>query len=265
MDLQLKGKRAVITGGSRGIGKAVARLLAAEGVDCAICARNEGPLVQSAKDLAAESGARIFPFVADTSDERSVSNFIEGAASALGGIDILVNSAARRSGPVPEDLDHLTPEIMASDFQEKVIGYFLFARAAAPYLKANGWGRIVNVGGMAARTGGALSAGARNVAVVNLTKGLALELGPHGVNVNAVHPGRTLTENVRAELEERSKREGVSVEELLRQPGAAISVTRPITADDVAQVIVFLVSPAAFPINGQVIDVSGGLGRSVFY
>src|SRR5581483_3979462 len=99
----------------------------------------------------------------------------------------------------------------------------LCAKEAAPHLKANGWGRIVNIGGMAGRTGGALSAGARNVAVVNLTKGLALELGPHGVNVNAVHPGRTLTENVRAELEAQSQK------------------------------------------HGKVIDVSGGLGRTVFY
>jgi NAD(P)-dependent dehydrogenase (short-subunit alcohol dehydrogenase family) len=265
MDLDLKGKRAVVTGGSRGIGKAVARLLGSQGADCAICARNEAPLVQSARELADANGTRVFPFVADTSNERSVAEFIENAASALGGIDILVNGAARRSGPVPEDLEHMTAEIMAEDFREKVIGYFLTAKAAAPHLKANGWGRIVNIGGMAGRTGGAFSAGARNVAVVNLTKGLALELGPHGVNVNAVHPGRTLTENVRAELEEQSQKQGKTIEEVLRQPGAALSVTRPVTAEDVAQVIVFLASPASFAINGQVIDVSGGLGRNVFY
>ena len=265
MDLQLKGKRALITGGSRGIGKAIARRLAMEGADCAICARNEGPLKESAAELAAESGRTIFPWVADTSDAASIQRLVTEAASALGGLEILVNSAARRSGPVPENLENMTGEWLAQDFQEKLIGYFLCAKAAAPYMKTAGWGRIINISGLAARNAGAISAGARNVSTANLAKNLAVELGPLGINVNAVYPGGTLTERVREDMAERARTQGVPVEQLIQQMAASTTIGRAVTPEDIANVVAFLASPLSQAINGQAIDVSGGLGRSIYY
>ncbi|HXG36691.1 MAG TPA: SDR family oxidoreductase [Dehalococcoidia bacterium] len=265
MDLQLQGKRAVVTGGSRGIGKAIARALAREGVDCALCARSEAPLVEAAKELASETGRRIFPFVADMNDEASIEQFISGAASALGGIDILINNAARRSGPLPENLENMTGEWLLQDFQEKVVGYFRCAKAVAPYMKEQGWGRIINISGLAARNAVAISAGSRNVATVNLTRNLAFELGPFGVNVNALYPGSVLTDDVRQRLDERSRSEGVPVEKLIEQAAATSSLKRMITPEEIAQVVVFLASPLSLAITGQVIDVTGGIGRNVYY
>jgi NAD(P)-dependent dehydrogenase (short-subunit alcohol dehydrogenase family) len=177
VDLQLQGKRALITGGSRGIGKATARQLALEGVDCAICGRTEATIKAAAAELAAETGRTIVPFVADTSQAESIGALVDGAVAALGGLDILVNNAARVGGSEPEDLDHVTDELILKDFTEKYLGYFRCARAVAPHMRAAGWGRIINISGMAARTAGGFSAGPRNASTAHLTKNLSVELG----------------------------------------------------------------------------------------
>src|SRR5262245_8044265 len=139
MDLQLAGKRAVVTGGSRGIGRAIAHSLAQEGCDVVIGARTESTLHEAATAIAAETGRRIEPVVVDTTSLESIEAFIAAAAGALGGIDILINSAARLGGTVPDDFDTMTDDLLMSDFQEKTLGYFRCARAAAPYMKQNGW------------------------------------------------------------------------------------------------------------------------------
>src|SRR5690242_7741938 len=139
MDLQLMGKRALITGGSRGLGRAIARQMALEGVDCAICARSEGPLKQTAEELAKETGRKFVPIVADTGDAGSIEHMVDEAKKALGGIDILVNNAARASGGDPEDFWNVKDELIIKDFQEKLMGYFRCARAVAPIMRESGW------------------------------------------------------------------------------------------------------------------------------
>ena len=124
MDLQLEGKTALITGGSRGIGKAVARQLAAEGVDVAIAARTPEVLEEAAREIAAESGRKIVPIVVDTGDDASVKAMVAKAVAELGHIDILVNSAAQPGGqgPVPK-LGEITNELFWADMNVKVLGY----------------------------------------------------------------------------------------------------------------------------------------------
>lgn len=265
MDLQLEGKKALVTGGSRGIGKAIARQLAREGVDCAICARNEAPLKAAAEEIARETGRRIFPFVADMSDAESIKRLVANAAEALGSIDILVNSAARQSGGVREDFASVTDELLLRDFEEKFVGYFRCARAVVPYMRAAGWGRIINISGLATRNAGPISAGARNSAVVNLTKALAVELGPLGINVNAIHPAATLTETALERMAARDREEGRKVEELLKQAAQGASIGRLVTTDEIAAVVAFLASPLSVGINGEAIAVTGGRGNWVYY
>src|SRR5581483_11070860 len=181
MDLQLTGKRAVVTGGSRGIGKAIARQLAREGVDVAIGARSVGPLEETAQEIARETGRKIVPIVVDTTNVDSIKHFVRNAAEALGGgVDICVNSAARVGGATGgiEEIDEI--EIL-KDFEEKVIGYLRVARECVPYMKANNWGRIINISGLAGRNPGTnLSGGSRNAATVNMTKALSNDLGKYG-------------------------------------------------------------------------------------
>ncbi len=256
MDLQLAGKKALITGGSRGIGKAIARQLALEGVDCVICSRNAVTLNETAIELRKETGRNIYPFVADLRNSDSILSLVEKAAKAMSGIDILVNNGARVSGGEPEDLHHINEELMLKDFEEKFIGYFRCIRAVAPYMMNNNWGRIINVSGTAARYAGSISAGARNVSIVHLTKSSSAELGKHGITVNAVYPGITETETTKDRFPNEAD---------LLKFSKMNSIGRLVKAEDIANVITFLSSPLSVAITGDVIDVSGGSGNAVYY
>src|SRR6185312_16213133 len=189
MDLKLEGKRAIVTGGSRGIGKVIARQLAQEGVDVVIAARSKEPLRAAAAEIAAETGRRIIPVVADTGDEHAVNALVSAAVAELGGVDILVNNAAIPGGiSSATKLEHIVDQEVLDDINIKVVGYLRTARALAPHLIANGWGRIINIGGLAIHRTGRPVATLRNVGVAAITKNLADELGPKGINVVAVHP-----------------------------------------------------------------------------
>src|SRR5689334_7886631 len=155
MDLGLAGKHAIVTGGSRGIGKAIARQLAREGADVVIAARNGDALAIAAGDLSRETGRRVEPITVDTGREDSVNNLVKTAIERLGRIDILVNNAAVPGGISPATrLDQIVDAQALEDINIKVIGYLRTARALAPHLIDNGWGRIINIGGLAIyRTG----------------------------------------------------------------------------------------------------------------
>lgn len=266
MDLQLDGKAAIVTGGSRGIGKAIARELALEGVDVAIVARDTATLESTAKELAQETGRRILPLVADTGDDGSVRAMVGEAAAALNRLDILVNCAAKPGGqgPVPKLAD-ITNNLFWDDMNVKVMGYLRCAREVAPYMKEQGWGRIISVSGLAARQSGSTIGSIRNVAVVAMTKNLADELGPYGINATVVHPANTRTERTPSVLEARAKAADVTPEEIEAQMAQGNSVRRFIDSREIAYVVTFLASPKAGAINGDVIAAGGGSGSAIFY
>jgi NAD(P)-dependent dehydrogenase (short-subunit alcohol dehydrogenase family) len=252
MDLQLQGKRAIVTGGSRGIGKVIARQLALEGVDVVIAARSKQPLRAAAAELSAETGRRVIPVVADTGDEASVNALVSAAIAELGGVDILINNAAVPGGISPATkLEQIVDQQVLDDINIKVVGYLRTARALAPHLVAKGWGRIINVGGLAIHKTGRPVATLRNVGVAAITKNLADELGPHGVNVTAVHPGATRTERTDPSSE--------------RELAAPVSIGRIVDATEVAWVVAFLASPRSVAINGDAIPVGGGSRGSIYY
>src|SRR6185436_6183275 len=178
MDLGLRGKHAIVTGGSLGIGKAIARELAREGVDVAIVARTKDQLEATARELSAETGRRILPLAADVTSRAQVDAMVDQAAAALGGLHILVNSgsppggSATATGPIESVVD----EDLLHDFNVKYVGALRCARAAIPHMKKERWGRIINISGTNARNAGNLSGGARNTSMVHLTKTLAVQL-----------------------------------------------------------------------------------------
>ncbi|MBV9173923.1 MAG: SDR family NAD(P)-dependent oxidoreductase [Chloroflexi bacterium] len=265
MDLELAGRTAIVTGGSRGIGKAIARELAAEGVDVVVAARGADALRQSAEELAELTGRQITPVVADTSTDDSVRAMVDQAAAALGHIDILVNCAAQPGGQsAPPKMSEITDEAFFSDVNVKVMGYLRCAREVAPHMLRQRWGRIINISGLAARQSGSTIGSMRNVAVVALTKNLADELGPHGINVTVVHPGLTRTEKTADVIAQRAQRQGVSLEEAERGMVSNV-VGRWIDAREIAYVVTFLASPKAAAINGDVIAAGGGVGRNIYY
>lgn len=266
MDLQLAGKVALVTGGSKGIGKAVARQLAAEGATIAIAARTEDTLRATATELAEETGQRILPIVADTADEASIRSMVDHAHSELGRIDILVNSAAvPGGGGPPPALDDITAQAFWDDINVKVLGYLRAAQAVAPHMRAQGWGRIINISGLAARSAGSTIGSIRNVSVAALTKNLANELGPHGINVTVVHPGMTYTERSPGMFEARAQAQGISLEDAERLFAEGNSIRHLVTAEEVADVITFLASPRSISINGDALAVGGGAGTAIHY
>jgi NAD(P)-dependent dehydrogenase (short-subunit alcohol dehydrogenase family) len=253
MDLELKGKRAIVTGGSRGIGKAIARQLAEEGVDVAIAARGRDLLEASAAEIAKATGRRIVPIVADMGNDASVEALVAQAVSALGGIDILVNGAAAPGGTVPSaKIEQVTGENLLFDVNVKVAGYLRAARAVAPHLVKNGWGRIINIAGGAALQTGNYIASIRNVAVSALTKNLADELGPKGINVVAIHPGRTRAGRTIPPAEE-------------AKIIAAVSIGRIVDATEIAYLAAFLASPKSVAVNGETIAAGGGVLGPINY
>jgi len=252
MDLRLEGKHAIVTGGSRGIGKAIARQLALEGADVVIAARSAGPLEVAAAELARETGRRIIPIVVDTGDRESVDRLVASSIDRLSQIDILVNNAAVPGGISPATrLDQVVDEQVLQDIDIKVVGYLRTARALAPHLIKNGWGRIINIGGLAIHRTGRPVATLRNVGVAAITKNLADELGPKGINVVAVHPGATRTE-----------RTDPAQERALAQN---VAIGRIVDSREVAWLVAFLASPLSVAINGDAIAAGGGSLGTIHY
>jgi NAD(P)-dependent dehydrogenase (short-subunit alcohol dehydrogenase family) len=265
MNLELAGKTAIVTGGSRGIGKAVARELAAEGVDVAIVARSAEPLAQAAAELAESTGRRMVPIVADTGNDESVRAMVEHAARELGHLDILVNCAAQPGGQAPPPkLAEITDDAFYADVNVKVMGYLRCAREVAPHMIRQGWGRIISISGLAARSTGSTIGSVRNVAVVAMTKNLADELGPRGINVTVVHPGLTRTEKTPGVIASLAARQGITLEDAEKRMVNNL-VGRWIDAREIAYIVTFLASPRAAAINGDVIAAGGGARGVIYY
>jgi NAD(P)-dependent dehydrogenase (short-subunit alcohol dehydrogenase family) len=264
MDLELAGKRAVVTGASRGIGFAIADQLAAEGAEVALVARDLAALDVAVARIQ-RHGNRAIAIAADTRDDVSVRSMVDAVVGVLGGVDILINSAAppASSGPTLA-LGDITDEDFRVALETKVLGYLRCARAVAPYMTAQGWGRIVNISGLNARRSHSLISSVRNVAVAAMTKTLADELGASGINVTVVHPGATVTEGTPARLERLAVPRGISPAEVESELAAETSNNRLSTAAEVASVVVFLASPRSVAINGDAIAVGGG-DRGVIY
>ena len=272
MDFGLADKKAFVGGASRGIGKAIALELALEGCDVVIASRTQSALEEAAQEIAEATGRNIIPIAMDATQRDQVDAAVAEAAQKLGGLHILVNSAslpggsASATGPI-ETVDE---DALISDFDVKYAGALRCARAAIPFLKEQGWGRIVNISGGNGRTAGNLSGGARNVSMVHLTKTLAMQLGRFGITVNCIHPGTTRTERTPGLLEARAAQLGVSVEEAEAHDFAPDSprgnhICRMVDGSEIGYLTCYLASDKAWAVTGEVIAAGGGTGAAVYY
>jgi NAD(P)-dependent dehydrogenase (short-subunit alcohol dehydrogenase family) len=271
MDLGLQGKHAIVTGGSRGIGKAIARELALEGVDVAIVARSESDLAATAGKLAAETNRRIVPLAADVTSREQVEKMVTEASRQMGSVDILVNSGSAPGGSATAvgPIEMVVDEDLIQDFNIKYVGALRCSRAVLPLMKQQRWGRIINISGANARNAGNLSGGARG-AIMHMTKTLAVQFGRHGITVNCIHPGTTRTERTPRLLAARAAELGVSPEEAERRDFAPDSprgnaICRMVDASEIAFLTVFLASEKAWAVSGELIAATGGAGRAVYY
>lgn len=263
MDFQLKGKVATITGGGRGIGKAVALMLADHGVNVAICGRTQETLDETAEEVRAK-GAEAWPIVADVRELDQIQNFIAETARRAGRLDIHVNNAV---SSVRAPMNEQTDELWRNHLDVKLLAYIRCAREVVPHMKAQGWGRIVNVGGMTARISSPyrVTNGVINAGVANFTKTLGDHLGPDNITVNCVHPGTTATDRMMEGFTRYAKDQGVSIADVEQQWIDRIPLGRLIQPEDIASAVLFFCSPLADVVTGQAIAVDGGIGEAINY
>jgi 3-oxoacyl-[acyl-carrier protein] reductase len=259
MDLGLRGKVAIVTGASRGLGRAIAVELGREGCALAVCARGEADLVAAVEEFESE-GASVFSEVTDVTDPGEVQEFVSGAAAALGGVDILVNNAGRAQ---PGNFAAITDEQWQADVELKQFSMIRCSREVIPHMRERGGGRIVNINAVLGKNPDPtfFATSVNRAACIAFTKALALELAPENILVNSVNIGL-----VRASQWERIKERiapEVSMDRFYEERGREVPLGRFGEPEEVAAVVVFLASERASYVTGASIDVAGGLGRAV--
>ncbi len=263
MDLSLKGKVAVVTGASRGIGKAIAYGFAAEGTDFAICSRTEPVIKDIARDLSNRYQTAVHWDARDLLTPGSVEQFIEGTMKRFGNVDILVNNVGASLGKPFEDLTEDEWQHLL-DLNLKVA--VRCCREILPIMKQQGKGRIVNISALSGRVPrlGQIGSNVAKAALINFTESLAREVAPYGVRVNAVCPAAVMTERWEARINKMAKeRKEDFTTTSLKVAKSGIPVGRFGSPEDVASAVIFLASERADFITGDCLMVDGGIGRGV--
>jgi len=251
MDLQLKGKTALVTGASMGIGRAIAKGLAAEGVRLCIAARRRPLLEALAKEIVAAGGVRPDIVEIDIMEPRAPEKLAKAAQQALGSLDILVNSAGGSKPALPIDApEALWEESMTLNFTR----IRQLTHALLPGMIGKNWGRVINISGKS-EPERMIAAHPAKAAIHAWSKGLSREVGKHGITVNCIPPGRIMSEQIRRKY---------SPEFRAKQSAEEIPVGRYGEPEELAALAVFLASPVAGYITGAVLPVDGGLRRYAF-
>lgn len=263
MDLLIKGRRALVTGASLGIGRAVAEELAREGCDVALVARTEATLQKAAAEIARTTNGRVVAVPADASEPAAIAQAVARAVEALGGpIDILVNNA----GSTPEDgIERIDFAKWQYSIALKQFGYARFAQAVLPAMRAQRWGRIVNVIGRSGHQPRPvyLAGGAVNAGLLNFTKALAEECAKDNVLVSGVNPGPIDTPRWQSLREAAVRTRGVTAEQFDGRAIAGVPLGRLGTSEECAAVVAFLCSGRASFVTGEIVNIDGGGTRCI--
>jgi NAD(P)-dependent dehydrogenase (short-subunit alcohol dehydrogenase family) len=261
MDLELAGRVAIVTGGGTGIGKEVARVLAQEGCNVVICARRIRALESAAAEISAETSAHVLPLLCDTNDMASVARMVSEGVARFGTVDILVNSAAAPSGLVRNDIEHAGDDALLDDLNTKVVGYFRCSKAVVPQMRRNGFGRIINIGGLTGRASKVLS-GMRNLAVADQdavgsarTRWNYGQSPPSGSCGNRAHHDVYVRE---------AAEQGKTAREANQGYVDATPIRRVLQPREIGWLVAFLASPKSGAITGEPIDIDGGMSRGIF-
>jgi NAD(P)-dependent dehydrogenase (short-subunit alcohol dehydrogenase family) len=257
MDLQMTGKKALVTGASEGIGKAITWAFAREGVDVAICARRKEPLEAAAAEISRATNRQIVPITADLTKPADAENLVQKAHAALGRIDILVNNAGSSPGGV---LEHLSEEDWAQSLQLKFMGYVRCMKHVLPIMQKQRKGRVVNlIGNDGVKVSyWEIAPGAANAAGQNLTLSLASQYGKDNISFVAVNPGPVRTERWTGLVKAMARDMKLSYEEADKLAPSSIPLGRIAESEEVANLVTYLASDLAFFVNGTMIEIDGG-------
>jgi len=257
MDLGLSGRAALVTGSSKGIGKAIAQGLAEEGAKVAICARDTNRLRIAEKEIEASTGAEVLAIKADLNQINDIKTLVTETHQAFGRIDILVNNTG---GPPSKSFIETSEEEWRHAFNQLFMNIVLACREVAPYMKERRWGRIINMNSIAAKQpvenlglSNSLRAG-----IIGLTKTLSNEFAEYNILVNGVCPGYTLTSRVEELARTESQRAGKAMEQIVEDWARTIPLARLAEPREIADLVVFLASERASFITGATYQVDGG-------
>lgn len=263
MELGIQDKVAVVLAASKGLGRATAEALAAEGARVIIGSRNQEELAKTAQEISEKTGSQVIGIRVDVTDAAQAENFIQQAIQHFGRIDILVNNAGGPPFGLVESFDETAWQ---SAFELNLLSTVRFTRLVLPHLKKTGSGRIINIVSMSVKSvlnSSVLSTSIR-MGVVGMAKMLADEVGPDQITVNNVCPGMILTDRIKSSGIKKELEAGMTEEEALAEKAKNIPLRRIGKPEELAALIAFLASEKASYITGTTIQVDGGVVRSIF-
>ena len=265
MNLNLKNKNAIVCASSQGLGKAAALDLAEEGVNLAICSRDQDKINKVKEEIHQKinSEIKVLALKVDLDSPDEIQAFYKQVENDLGSVDILVNN---NGGPPPSTFEQLSDDDWQKAFNSTMMSCLRLSKLVLPNMKKNAWGRIINISSVSVKTpvNGLFLSNSLRMGVLGWAKALSDELAPHGVTVNTVCPGYTRTERVEAILETQSNSSGLKKEEIEKSIAENIPMKRVGEAEDLAGLITFLASEKADYMTGLAIQVDGGSARTFY-
>ena len=265
MNLNLKDKNAIVCASSQGLGKAAALDLAEEGVNLAICSRDQDKINKVKEEIHQKinSEIKVIALQVDLDSPDDIQAFYKQVENDLGTVDILVNN---NGGPPPSTFEQLSDDDWQKAFNSTMMSCLRLSKLVIPNMKKNAWGRIINISSVSVKTpvNGLFLSNSLRMGVLGWAKALSDELAPHGVTVNTVCPGYTRTERVEAILDTQSNSSGLKKEEIEKSIAENIPMKRVGEAEDLAGLITFLASEKADYMTGLAIQVDGGSARTFY-
>ena len=265
MNLNLKNKNAIVCASSQGLGKAAAIDLAKEGVNLAICSRDQEKIDKAKEEILqkTEHNIKVIALKADLDSLEDIQIFLQEVERSLGEVDILVNN---NGGPPPSTFEQISDEDWQNAFNSTMMSAIRLSRSLVPNMKKKEWGRIINISSVSVKTpvNGLFLSNSLRMGVLGWAKALADELAAHGITVNTVCPGYTKTERVESILESQSSASGLTKEEIEKTIADNIPMKRVGEAEDLAGLITFLASEKANYMTGLAVQVDGGSARTFY-
>ena len=265
MNLNLNNKNAIVCASSQGLGRAAALDLAEEGVNLAICSRDQDKINKVKEEIHQKinSEIKVIALQVDLDSPDEIQAFYKQVENDLGSVDILVNN---NGGPPPSTFEQLSDDDWQKAFNSTMMSCLRLSKLVIPNMKKNAWGRIINISSVSVKTpvNGLFLSNSLRMGVLGWAKALSDELAPHGVTVNTVCPGYTRTERVEAILETQSNSSGLKKEEIEKSIAENIPMKRVGEAEDLSGLITFLASEKADYMTGLAIQVDGGSARTFY-
>jgi 3-oxoacyl-[acyl-carrier protein] reductase len=262
MDLGIKNRVGIVTGSSKGIGRAIAESLAKEGVNVVICSRNIKNLNNTAKDIENNTGTNILPVQADITKMEDINKIIEETIQQFGKINILINNI---SGPPSMYFSETTDNDWRKAVEQLLMSVVNFSYGVIPYMKKNKWGRIINMTSFAAKQPqeGLILSNTIRAGILGLTKTLSNELSKENILVNAVCPGWTLTDRLEELAKSKAEKNGKNYKNIIKEWENEIPIGRLAQPQEIANLVTFLASEPSSYITGCSIQVDGGFIKSI--